>query len=277
VELRPTSARDLPALHDVFVRAISGLYRPHGFEPPSPPLDAFTAGQQHILETGGAAHVALRGEAIAGFASAWSRGDDWFLASLFVAPDAQGAGVGRALLDAVWGEPFARRRTITDAIQPISNALYAGRGLVPVAPVLVLSGEPTGTTSTLEEGTGDLAPIDAAAYGFDRAVDHEYWGRHARRTVWLRDGAAVAYSYAFPGGSIGPVAGLDAAAAAAALEGELSKSSGSVVVRVPGTSRSLVETALRRGLRLSPTPGLLLLSEAAAPPTALGIAGYMLF
>jgi GNAT superfamily N-acetyltransferase len=277
VELRPTSARDLPALHEVFVRAISGVYRPHGFEPPSPPFEVFTAGQRHILETGGAAQVALRDETIIGFASAWSRGDDWFLASLFISPDAQGAGVGRALLDAVWGESYARRRTITDAIQPISNALYAGRGLVPATPVLVLSGTPTGATATLEEGSGDLAAIDAAAYGFDRAVDHEYWGRHARRTVWLRDGAAVAYSYAFPGGSIGPVAGLDAAAATAALDGELAKSDASVLVRLPGSSRTLVETALRRGLTLSPTPGLLLLSERAAAPTALGIAGYMLF
>jgi GNAT superfamily N-acetyltransferase len=277
VELRPTSARDLPALHDVFIRAISGVYRPHGFEPPSPPFEVFTGGQRHILETGGAAQVALRDETIVGFASAWSRRDDWFLASLFVAPDAQGAGLGRALLDAVWGESFARRRTITDAIQPVSNALYASRGLVPATPVLVLSGTPTDGTPTLEEGSGDLAPIDAVAYGFDRAADHEYWGRHARRTVWLRDGAAVAYSYAFPGGSIGPVAGLDALAAAAALDSELSKSETSVLLRLPGSSRTLVETALRRGLKLSSTPGLLLLSEAAAPPTALGIAGYMLF
>jgi GNAT superfamily N-acetyltransferase len=277
VELRPTSARDLAALHDVFVRAISGVYRPHGFEPPSPPFEAFIAGQRHILETGGIAQVALQDQKIVGFASAWSRGDDWFLASLFVAPDAQGAGVGRTLLDAVWGGSYARRRTITDAIQPISNALYAARGLVPATPVLVLAGTPTGGTATLEEGSGDLAPIDAAAYGFDRAADHEYWGRHARRTVWLRDGAAVAYSYAFPGGSIGPVAGLDAGAAAAALDGELATSDAPVLVRLPGSARKLVETALHRGLKLSPTPGLLLLSEAAAPPTALGIAGYMLF
>ena len=87
----------------------------------------------------------------------------------------------------------------------------------------------------------------------------------------------VAYSYAFPGGAIGPVAGIDAAAAAAALEGELARAQTPVTVQIPGSSRLLVEVALRRGLRLSPTPGLLLLSEGVEPPSALAIASYTLF
>jgi hypothetical protein len=276
VELRPTSVGDLPALYEVFLAAISGVYGPHGFQPPSPPFAIFTTQQEHVLRTG-VSHVAIRDGTINGFASAWSRGDDWFLASLFIAPDAQGQGLGRSLLDAVWAGEVVRRRTITDAIQPISNALYAGRGLAPTTPVLVFSGVPTPGAPPLEPGSGELAPIDAAAYGFDRAVDHDYWNRHARRTVWLRDGEPVAYSYAFPGGSIGPVAGLDPAAAAAALAGELALADGPVLLRVPGSSRALVAVALRAGLRLSPTPGLLLLSEAAAPPTSLAIAGYVLF
>jgi Acetyltransferase (GNAT) family len=275
VELRPTTVGDLPVLHELFLAAISGVYLPHGFQPPSPPVDVFTTQQEHVLRTG-VSHVAVRDGTITGFASAWSRTDDWFLASLFIAPDAQGQGLGRSLLDAVWGGEFARRRTITDAIQPISNALYASRGLAPTTPVLVFSGVPTPGAPPLEQGQGELAPIDAAAYGFDRAVDHDYWSRYGRRTVWLRAGGPVAYSYAFPGGSIGPVAGIDPAAAAAALEGELASAGGPVLLRVPGSSRALVAAALRAGLRLSPTPGLLLLSETAPPPTSLAIAGYML-
>ena len=277
MELRPTTVGDLPALHEVFLAAISGVYLPHSFQPPSPPVDVFTTQQEHVLRTG-VSQLAVNEGTIAGFASAWSRGDDWFLASLFIAPAAQRRGLGRSLLDAVWGGDFARRRTITDAIQPISNALYGSRGLAPTTPVLVFSGVPApGGAAPLQHGSGELAPIDAAAYGFDRADDHDYWSRHARRTVWLREGEPVAYSYAFPGGSIGPVAGLDPAAAAGALEGELASAEGSVYLRVPGSSRTLVATALRRGLRLSPTPGLLLLSETAAPPNSLAIAGYMLF
>ena len=216
--------------------------------------------------------VAIDGDSLMGFASAWSRGDDWFLASLFVAPAAQQGGIGQALLDAVWGDGHARRRTITDAIQPVSNALYARRGLVPATPVLSFSGTPctgkpwagaaplTGSWH-LADSPGETVPLDAVAYGFDRAVDHAYWSGLARRTIWARDATVVAYSYAFPRGHIGPVAGLDAEAAAGALEGELAQAIGPVVVRIPGSSRSLVQVALRRGLRLSPTPGLLLLSR----------------
>jgi GNAT superfamily N-acetyltransferase len=278
VALRPTTVGDLPALHALFLEAIGGLYRPHGFEPPAPPLEVFANQQRHIIESGGLAVVAFdeRG-GLDGFASSWTRGDDWFLASLFVAPDAQSRGLGSALLAGVWGESSGRRRTITDAIQPVSNALYARSGLIPSTPVLSFSGVPRAGVVPLAECTAELAPIDAAAYEFDRAVDHAYWGRLARRTVWARAGTAVAYSYAFPGGFLGPVAGVDDEAAAAALECELSRAGGAVVVRIPGSARRLVEVAVRHGLQLSPTPGLLLLSATARPPTALALAGYTLF
>jgi GNAT superfamily N-acetyltransferase len=276
VELRPTAESDLPALHGVFLAAIGELYRRHGFTPPSPPLEAFANQQRHVIATGSSV-VALDGERMIGFGSAWARGDDWFLASLFVAPGAQARGVGRALLDAVWGEQYARRRTITDAIQPVSNALYARRGLIPATPILTFTGTPSAARALLEPVVADVTAIDDAAYGFDRSLDHAHWLAYAGRTVWSRAGEPAAYSYAFPGGAIGPVAGLDAVAAAAALETELSRAPGDVVLRLPGSGPQLVEVALRVGLRLTATPGLLLLSDGATPPTSLALAGYTLF
>jgi len=278
VELRPTTAADLPALHALFLDSLGGVFLPHGFEPPAPPLDVFAGQQRHILTTGSSV-VAETTEAIAGFASAWARGDDWFLASLFVAPSAQGGGVGSALLDAVWSDAARRRRTITDAIQPVSNALYGRRGLIPVTPVLAFSGLPVGARELLQQGNpvrGSLAAIDAAAYGFDRSVDHEHWVRLARRIVWTRAGEPVAYSYAFPGGALGPVAGLSAADAADALESTFALAASPVNVRMPGSARVLVAVALRCRLRLSSTPGLLLCSDGAEPPSALAIASFTL-
>ncbi len=288
MELRPTTVGDLPALHALFLASIAGVYLPHRFEPPTPPFDVFENQQRHIIESGGRSCVATDGDSLTGFASAWSRGDDWFLASLFVAPATQQGGIGSALLDAVWGDAHLRRRTITDAIQPVSNALYARRGLVPATPLLAFSGTPRIGVAPLAESLQvaaaatetalvAAAPIDNAAYGFDRAVDHTYWGRFARRTIWTRGESAIAYSYAFPGGHIGPVAGLDQEAAAGALEGELARATEPVVVHIPGSSRSLVEVALHRGLRLSATPGLLLLSAAAEPPTLLALSGFTLY
>jgi hypothetical protein len=230
--------------------------------------------QAHIRATG-CSIVAVESERIVGYGASWTRGDDWFLASLFVAPAAQGRGAGAALLESVWGEA-KRRRTITDAIQPVSNALYGRRGLVPVTPVLTFAGRPT-KDATVEESRSDEAPadtraIDELAYGFDREVDHVLWSRDAGRTD-----SHDAYAYVFPGGEIGPVAGRTPAAAAAALAQALAHADGDVRVRIPGTARSLVEVALRAGLRLDPVPGLLLLSPGVEPPTALAPSGYTLY
>src|SRR4051794_34389369 len=218
----------------------------------------------------GTSVVADDGAGVVGFGASFTRGEDWFLASLFVAPEAQARGLGSALLDAVWGEA-RRRRTCTDAIQPVSNGLYARRGLVPATPLLTFFGKPS-LDRHREPAETDVAALDDAAYGFDRAVDHAYWSTIGRRTGW-----GDAYSYTFPHGDIGPVAGRDGAAAARALAAELTAADGDVRVRIPGSSRALVEVALEAGLRLSPVPGLVLLSENAAPPTALACSGYMLF
>ena len=172
----------------------------------------------------------------------------------------------------MWGDAD-RRRTVTDAIQPISNVLYARRGLVPSTPLLTFAGTPaTSGTARFEETHADLAELDAAAYGFDRTVDHRHWEQIARRSTW-----GDAYSYAFPGGEIGPVAGSTPAAAARALASELARATGPVRVRVPGSARALVEVALAARLRLDPVPGLILLSERAEQPTALAPSGYLLF
>lgn len=267
MELRPTTDDDLQAMRDVFVAATGELFGRHGL--PSP--GAFSAIQSHIAATGRSV-VAERDGRVEGFGATLVRGEDWFLSSLFVVPEAQGRGLGAGLLDAVWGEPSLRRRTITDAIQPISNALYGRRGLVPAAPLLAFAGVPTAAGPAAEEAPADLAAIDAAAYGFDRSVDHAYWERIARRSEW-----GDAYSYAFPGGEIGPVAGLTPAAAARALAAELARAGGEVRVRVPGSARELVGVALAARLRLSPVVGLLLLSDGLEPPVALAPSGYALF
>jgi GNAT superfamily N-acetyltransferase len=270
VELRPTTVADLPALYGLFVAAINGVFEPHRFEPPGPPFDVFVNQQQHVLDTGTSVVAEDDGQLV-GFGASWQRDEHWYLASLFVDHAAQGRGVGAALLDAVWGAA-PKRRTITDAIQPVSNALYGRHGLIPATPILTFTGRPHSDGRDLRPEAADVAAIDLAAYGFDRGIDHAYWEQHARRTTW-----PGAYTYVFPGGGIGPVAGLDAGAAARALAAELARSEGEVRLRIPGSSRALVEVALAAGLRLDPVPGLLLLSETVQPATALAIAGYMLF
>lgn len=271
MELRPTVEGDLEALRDVFVAASGELFGRHALPAPAPSPAAFSAIQRHVAATGRSV-VAERDGRVEGFAAALVRGDDWFLSSLFVRPGTQGRGLGTQLLEAVWGDGRARRRTITDAFQPVSNALYGRRGLIPATPLLTFDGAPRDVRADAEEAAADLAAIDEAAYGFDRSADHAYWGRIARRTEW-----GDAYSYVFPGGDIGPVAGLTPAAAARTLAAELARAEGGVRVRVLGSARELVGVALDARLRLSPVAGFLLLSDDVEPPTAVAPSGYALF
>ena len=271
MELRPTTEGDLPAVHATFVDAVGSVFRPHGFDAPAPSEAVFSTMHRHLMATGLCVVAEDEGEVV-GFGTSWTRGDDWFLACLFVRERAQGAGVGPKLLDAVWGEA-RNRRTVTDAIQPVSNVVYGRRGLLPATPLLTFTGLPhPGGGPAAEEAPADVAAIDAAAYGFDRGVDHRFWEQHARRTEW-----GDAYSYVFPGGDFGAVAGLTPAAAARALAAELARADEPVRVRIPGSARALVEVALRARLRLGSVPGFVLLSEGLEPPTALAPSGYMLF
>jgi GNAT superfamily N-acetyltransferase len=273
---------DVAALDDVFRAAIGEVFQRHGFEPPNPSPEAFAAQHRHLLRHDPQrCFVAEDERRVVAFVAALDRGDAWFLSSLFVRPEHQGRGLGRALLERAWGDENRRRLTLTDSIQPISNGLYARYGLVPTTPLLALVGTPgLEERETFEPAapTPDaVAALDAAAYGFDRRVDHAYWREVGTSTLWLRGGEPAAYSYVVGGAWIGPVAGADPRAAASALRSELVRSEGPVRVLVPGTSRELVETALAAGLRIGGPPGLLLLSASAQAPTSLAISGYTLF
>ena len=86
---------------------------------------------------------------------------------LFVHPDEQARGLGRALLDAVLpaDDDPATLATCTDAAQPISNALYARRGIVPRVPVLELVGRPDRAAPPSLPGDVRSVPFELLAAG----------------------------------------------------------------------------------------------------------------
>ena len=280
--LRRATEEDFAGELAVLDAAEGGLRARHGFRWNAPPFDAFAAAHRHLLATDpDRSWVAVDDDRVVAYTAAFTRGSRWFLSDLFVLPEYQGSGVGSQLLDRAFGEGPEERMTLTDAIQPISNALYARRGLVPATPVLELGGavrDPRGTA--FEPGKPDarsLAGLDACAYGFDRSVDHAFWAADAACTLWRSSGDPVAYSYVAPSGRIGPIAGRTGADAAAALSGELGRlGERKASLDVPGSARELVETALAAGLRITGPPGLLLLGRGLEPPRALAISGYWL-
>lgn len=282
---RPARLEDLPELHGIFERAVGELYGRHRFRPPEVSRSAFVGLHAHMLE-----HDAERfwvaeaeGKPI-GFGASIVRDDVWFLSALFVEPDRQASGIGKELLRLAWPSEEAgvrRRLTILDSFQPVSTGLYSHAGLLPVTPVLNLGGVPTAADrpelEPSEPVADDLLALDRAAYGFDRARDHAFWGQEAQLTLWRRDDEPVAYSYRWPSGRVGPVAGRTAEDAGVGLTAELSQAAAEQAsLIVPGTAREALSASLAAGLRYTDPPGLLLSTEPAGPQ-ALVPHGYSLF
>jgi GNAT superfamily N-acetyltransferase len=241
--------------------------------------ERFVVGTQTTPETGE--------ERIVAFASAVVREHLWFLSMLFVSPECQGTGVGRALLAEVLPDvgPESVRATATDSAQPISNALYASYGIVPRIPLLNLIGLPerpeafdplpSGVTPVTFDSVATGGPdgaghrglatavdaLDRQVLGVAHPVDHGYLRSESRRG-WLYRGPAgevVGYGYASEAGRVGPVAVIDEALLGPIL-GHLMTAvqpRGAFALWLPGTADRAVVPALRAGFRLDQFPVLL--------------------
>jgi GNAT superfamily N-acetyltransferase len=294
VSYRPVRIDELDACADVWRDGINDYTRRLN-QPDVPPETAslirlyahlrstdpgrFVVATMASIETGGE-------ERIVAFAAAIMRERLWFLSMLFVRPELQGAGIGRALLARVAprdGEA-SFRSTATDSAQPISNALYASLGIVPRIPLLNLIGLPEGSDAfgTLPSGVVPVAfadlvgapgtdghrrladqvdTLDREVLGVAHPADHG-WLRQEGRRGWLYhgpDGAVVAYGYATEAGRIGPVAVRDEALLAPIL-GHLSNAvtpRGAFALWLPGTADRAIVPALQAGFRLDQFPVLL--------------------
>ena len=247
---------------------------------------------------------------VAGFALATVRDGLWYLAMLFVLPELQGRGVGAALLDraqagqdappggpAVPGpdDPLGSGiRTwgmATDTAQPISNGLYARRGMVPRLPIWRLAGEPHrwGAVPTLpasleavafdaiaangRDGPRRLAgivdEIDREAIGITHQADHEYLRRDGRAGFLVRErgGRGLGYAYGSPVGRVGPVAAIEPDLLPALLGVAIRQTPilGTVGVWVPSSADAAVRALLDAGLRFDRFPGLICWSRPELP------------
>jgi len=278
VAYRPAVEGDFETEHRIFCRAEGEVHRARGYSWTDPPLEKFSSLLGHLLaHDGDRCWVAEVDGAVAGYTAAFVRDDTWFFSMLFVDPEAQGRGIGRALYALAVRDAPPKRLTITDSIQPISNAVYGREGLLPIAPLLPMSGVGGRPAPTeLEAGptsAPELAEIDHAAYGFDRSIDHRFWETRSTRRGWYRSGQLVGYTYRFASGYIGPLAALDATTAGSILTAELARE-GPISIEIPATARPLLATALAAGLRIDPPIGLLLASDGVPAPTGFTIRSY---
>jgi hypothetical protein len=234
----------------------------------------------------------------------------WYLAMLFVTPELQGRGIGAALLDraqagrdapaggpAVPGpdEPLDSGihtwGMATDAAQPISNGLYARRGMVPRLPVWRLAGEPhrwdalPALPGSLEviafdaiaanghDGPRRLAEavedVDREVIGISHPQDHEFLRRDGRAGFLVRErsGRVLGYAYGSTTGRLGPVAALEPGLLPGLLGVAIRRVPilGTVGVWVPGSADAAIRSLLGAGLHFDRTPGLICWSRPEMP------------
>jgi GNAT superfamily N-acetyltransferase len=271
---------DLRETLEVMVRATRDLHRSRGMPPSDGPEPARAlAFRCHALRHDPDGFwVAEDGDHVAGFGIAVVRGGAWYLAALHVLPEYQGLGVGRELLRRCLATAPAsdRRFTLSEAVNEVSNGLYARSGMVPHAALLGLEGPAAANRAVtavscraLDAGVAATAldELDRDVLGMARPVDHAFWRSLDGVVAYLleHEGRASGYAYVSADGAVGPAAfapGVDPVAVAATLLRCVGEAGAERArLRVFGQARVLIESLLGAGFRLQPGIGLLLATE----------------
>ena len=207
----PDPAREAAALAPIRhatvddVPALRAILRAHGDDGPVAPGQADIVGPylRHLVRH----HTVLlaeddaRGEAVA-FGSVVDIGRALMLGDLFVQPDRLGRGLGRRLLTVLFGD--APARVTFSSADPRALPLYVRAGMTPLWPNLYVQGLTTRLPDRLSEivvraaEPGELAGLELAWTGADRAADHAFWGSQAGADAFLLEdsGGPMAFGYA---------------------------------------------------------------------------------
>ena len=231
---------------------------------------------------------------IRGMVSALVRGQIWYLSMFFVLPGDQGRGVGRALLEhaLAYGDARgAKIRCTWATLDPRAQARYVLAGMAPRWPIYRMDGDAAAVARLRAraglEARGAERPCDpgiaekltAEVLGHGRADDLAHWRGDGGAAVAIeRDGDVVAFAYR-RGERIGPAAGRDETAllhavTAAATAG--ASGGGSVTMRVPGASASLLEALVGAGFRIG-DPTLFMASRLFGRPELYLPSGPILY
>lgn len=260
MRIRLASHEDLDDMIGVFMESAAFMverYTPEqAADFPGDDPSRFVPLWRHLLETG--AMWIAEDPGPVGIASAYLRDGWWFLALLFVRPEAHGRGIGSALLDEAlaWGHGAAAF-TVVASPSPGAQALYLRRSMFPVWVQQQWEGpageaeRPAGVEPLLPSDAGWVAALDREARGIARPEDHAFWRAHGEGLALRREGRPLGYVYVSAAGRIGPAAAWEAGDQVALLRAARSRVRGEVVLQVPSSNRVLLAEVVRAGLRLT--------------------------
>jgi GNAT superfamily N-acetyltransferase len=168
--IREATEDDLPAIREILAA--------HGNDGAIVVADVVGPYLRHLL-THGRARVAEEDGAVVGFGATVDAGRSVHLADLFVRPDRLGPGIGRPLLEAVFGD--AERRTTYASDDQRALPIYVRAGMRPWWASLYVEGPssrvaapPAGLT-TRDASPEELATFEEAWRGHGRQEDWRHW------------------------------------------------------------------------------------------------------
>ncbi len=204
--IRPATTADLAVAYDVQREAsaaagmeIGNVNGPAGGQVPAKFRHELSDGRFLVADVDGA---------MAGFGAVFQRAHVAFLATFYVRPDAQlaGLGVGQRLLDRLF-DGLGPVRSVVSSHVHRALAVYARNGMLPRWPLYMLNAD-AACAQGLDDpgvlvvpaglGDPDLIAWDAEIAGRGaRPADHHYWrSEYAAEPLWIERGAdRIGYAY----------------------------------------------------------------------------------
>lgn len=271
ITYRPARSGDLSAVSEIYRTALTDVYLRHGFPDETLLPQGANLFYAFILrEEPEGFFVAEDAGRVIGATYSWVRGHLWFLSHLFILPEYQGRGVGKALLKKTLRHSAQKgittRCVITMAFNTSSISLYMRNGMFPVQNILLFGVSGFHISPGCEDyslayayadpasGDGDgLHAIDEEVLGFRRPAHHRYFTEDRRVPCLLfrnRSSDPIAYAYLWPDGRIGPVAATREAPFDVILSTAIREAQGRsphLSMMIPGTNTGAVGTALKLG------------------------------
>lgn len=270
VNFRLGTEADSETVFHIFLEALQALSRRMGVQAISGGSDPqviarlWTRRQSlfmHLARTASAFWIAEVDGQPVGYARAIRRGELHELTEFFVLPDAQQAGLGRALLERAYPLQPGELGVIIATQDPPALARYMKAGLVPRFPAAYFERElqPIPLKTDLEFRVirgepwemGALAGIDATVLGHTRMADLRWLLQDRTGMLCLRGGKPVGYGFFGP--TNGPFALLDPRdypAVLAYVENQAVGVSQTLGFEVPLVNKQAVSTLLQRGYRM---------------------------
>jgi ribosomal protein S18 acetylase RimI-like enzyme len=223
---RRATERDLAGASQTHAEAFNDLCRRHGYPDQQYPTSIINPYFAFALEQSTIGFwVADTGGVVSGIGIASVFDGIWFLSHLFVHPEFQGRGIGRALLEKTLLDEDSAESTnhalVTMAYNPVSLGLYAERHLRPRELIYRVEAASESTTSACASGNARevheagrairkaLADLDRHTLGWSRDWQHRFFlsRQEALCIARYRRRHLDAYAYLWQDGRIGPAAG----------------------------------------------------------------------